>query len=77
MILDKLININKQGKLMLKLIQQYGPISKSKLLQLTKMKLSTLNRMMQPLINDRLIIETEVGESTIGHVWNICTSSCC
>ena len=66
MILDMLININKQGKLMLKLIQQYGPISKSKLLQLTKMKLSTLNRMMQPLINDRLIIETEVGESTGG-----------
>jgi Transcriptional regulator/sugar kinase len=30
------------------------------------MKLSTLNRVLQPLIDDRLIVETDIGESTGG-----------
>lgn len=64
--IDKLNYLSSQEKLLLKLIQEHGPLTRSKLIQLTKMKLTTLNRAMQPLINDRLIKETEVGESTGG-----------
>lgn len=64
--MNKLDYINKQGRLILKLVQEHGPITKSQLIQLTKMKLSTLNRVIQPLIDDKLIAETEVGQSTGG-----------
>lgn len=65
-ITDKLNYINKHGRVLLKLIQENGPLSKSQLIQLTKMKLSTLNRAIQPLVDENLIIETEVGQSTGG-----------
>lgn len=65
-IMDKLCNISKQGKLIYKLMQKNGPLSKGQLIQLTKMKLSTLNRAMQPLIDDNLVVEKEVGHSTGG-----------
>lgn len=66
MIMDKLGYISRQGRQLYKLIQENGPLTKNQLIELTTMKLSTLNRAMQPLIDDNLIIETEVGESTGG-----------
>jgi predicted NBD/HSP70 family sugar kinase len=65
-IMDKLDYISRQGKMVLKLLQEYGPFTKGQLIQLTKMKLSTLNRAMQPLIDDNLIAESEDGQSTGG-----------
>ena len=66
MTMDKLGYVSAQGRQLYKLIQRNGPLTKNQLIQLTNMKLSTLNRVMQPLINDNLIIETEIGESTGG-----------
>lgn len=65
-ITNKLAHINKQAKCILKLIQNRGPVTKSMIIELTEMKLSTLNRVMQPLIDGSLIIESEVGSSTGG-----------
>lgn len=48
------------------IIQKKGPITKSQLTLLTKMKLTTLNRAMQPMINHGLIVEAHIGESTGG-----------
>lgn len=66
MTMDKLGYVSAQGRQLYKLIQRNGPLTKNQLIQLTNMKLSTLNRVMQPLINDNLIIEAEIGESTGG-----------
>lgn len=66
MTMNKLGYFSIQGRQLFKLIQENGPLTKNQLIQLTNMKLSTLNRVMQPLIDDGLIIETEVGESTGG-----------
>ena len=66
MTMDKLGYTSRQGRQLFKLIQRNGPLTKNQLIQLTNMKLSTLNRVMQPLIEDNLIIETEIGESTGG-----------
>ena len=66
LVINKLAYISKQAKYILKLLQNRGPVTKNIIIELTKMKLSTLNRVMQPLIDDSLIIESEVGSSTGG-----------
>lgn len=47
-------------------IQKNGPISKSELINITKIKLTTLNRVLQILIDKKIIVESDIGESTGG-----------
>lgn len=63
---NKLRNINKKGKLLLGLIQKNGPITRNQIMDITKMKLTTLKRFMQPLLDGRLVVEADTGESTGG-----------
>ena len=58
--------MTKEQKNILGLVQKKGPITKSELTLLTKMKLTTLNRAMQPMINYGFIVEADIGESTGG-----------
>ncbi len=58
--------LNNEEKLVFDLIQKKGPISKSELILITGIKLSTLNRLMEPLENAKLILEIGTGESSGG-----------
>ncbi|OPJ62936.1 ROK family protein [Clostridium oryzae] len=58
--------LNYRCKSVLDIIQRKGPVTKKTLIDLTKMKLSTLNREVEILINNKLITETDIGESTGG-----------
>lgn len=48
------------------LLQKEGPVTKNDLMVMAKMKLSTLNRHMMPLIDHKIIVETGLNESTGG-----------
>jgi len=65
-IYNTLINLNNEAKNIYNLIQKNGPQSKNNLLLLTNMKLTTLNRIMEPLEDEGLIIQSSIGESTGG-----------
>lgn len=58
--------MSQDEKSIFSIIQKKGPISKRDLILMTKMTLTTLNRLMQPLLKEDLIIEAEIGESTGG-----------
>ncbi|MCM0649963.1 ROK family transcriptional regulator [Clostridium swellfunianum] len=64
--MHKLSYFNENSKLLLSLIQKKGPIAKSELLLIGNMTLSTLQRAIKPLIDEGLIIESAIGESTGG-----------
>lgn len=64
--MDLFNNLSNYSKLLLSLIQKRGPITKNELLLITNMTLSTLQRAIKPLIDERLIVESSVGESTGG-----------
>jgi len=55
-----------EAKSILSLVQKKGPLTKSQILHLTNMKLTTLNRCILPLEEMKLIIESNIGESTGG-----------
>lgn len=48
------------------LIHQYGPISRTELLERTKMKKTTLGRTMDELLHKGYILESGIGESSVG-----------
>jgi len=62
----KLKNLKDQSKLLLRLIQQKGPITRNQIMDITKMKLTTLKRFMQPLLDEGFVIEADLAESTGG-----------
>lgn len=64
--IDKLKNMNKDAKNVFSIVQKNGPLTKSQILDLTKLKLTTLNRIIKPVIKENLIVETSIGESTGG-----------
>lgn len=64
--MHKLSYFNENSKLLSSLIQKKGPIAKSELLLIANMTLSTLQRAIKPLIDEGLIIESAIGESTGG-----------
>jgi predicted NBD/HSP70 family sugar kinase len=64
--LNAVLGLKKEGKFVFDIILRKGPLTKGEILDITKMKLSTLNRIMQPLENERLIVESSIGESTGG-----------
>ena len=65
-IINHLANLNEEKKRIVNIIHKQGPIAKSSILALTGMKLSTLNRIMQQLVDYELIVESGIGESSGG-----------
>lgn len=59
-------SLNDRCKYIFSIIQKEGPLSKSELIDMTKIKLTTLNRDLQILIDKKIIVETDIGESTGG-----------
>jgi len=59
-------SLNDRGKYIFDIVQKKGPITKNELIDMTKIKLTTLNRDIQILIDKKIIIETDVGKSTGG-----------
>ena len=62
----KFETLNARCKFIFNIIQKYGPITKSEISGKTKMKLTTLNRDMEVIINKKIVIETATAESTGG-----------
>jgi predicted NBD/HSP70 family sugar kinase len=58
--------LNDRCKSIFSIIQKNGPITKNELIDITEIKLTTLNRELQILIDKKIIVETDVGESTGG-----------
>ena len=58
--------LNDRCKYIFSIIQKNGPRTKSELIDITEIKLTTLNRELQILIDKKIIVETDVGESTGG-----------
>ena len=58
--------LNDRRKYIVHIVQKKGPITKSELMDITKIKLTTLNRDIQILIDKKIIVETDIGESTGG-----------
>ncbi|WP_213973900.1 ROK family transcriptional regulator [Tepidanaerobacter acetatoxydans] len=63
---DKLMNMKDQSKLLLGLIQKKGPVTRNQIMDAVGMKLTTLKRFMQPLLDEGFIIEADMGKSTGG-----------
>jgi predicted NBD/HSP70 family sugar kinase len=59
-------SLNDRGKYIFDIVQKKGPITKSELIGITKIKLTTLNRDIQILIDKKIIVETDTGKSTGG-----------
>ncbi|WP_238881811.1 ROK family protein [Clostridium sp. YIM B02551] len=58
--------LNDRCKYIFDIVQKCGPITKNELINKTKIKLTTLNRDIQVLIDNELIIESAIAESTGG-----------
>lgn len=58
--------LNKRCKHILNIIQKCGPVTKNELVNKTQMKLTTLNRDIQILMDNNMVIETAIAESTGG-----------
>jgi predicted NBD/HSP70 family sugar kinase len=61
-----ILNLSEEGKELFGLFQKKGPLTKQDLLPIIKTNLSTLNRMIQPLEDERLLVESGIGESSGG-----------
>lgn len=59
-------SLNDRCKYIFSIIQKNGPIAKSELIDMTKIKLTTLNRDLKILLDEKIIIESDIGESTGG-----------
>ena len=59
-------SLNDRSKYIFDIVQKKGPITKSELIDMTKIKLTTLNRDIQILIDKEIIVETDTGKSTGG-----------
>ncbi len=63
---ETLTHISKEGKQVLRLLQKGGPLTKNGLLEILKINFTALNRIMDPLEREKLIIEVGIGESSGG-----------
>ncbi len=55
-----------ESKKIFRFVLHKGALTKSSLAELSGLKLTTLNRMMRPLLNTGLMVQSEIGESTGG-----------
>lgn len=60
------MSMRDEGKTLMRILVRKGPQTKAQLIDLTNMKLSTLNRIMKPLEDAGLVEECSVGKSTGG-----------
>lgn len=58
--------LNDRCKYIFSIIQRNGPMTKNELIDLTQIKLTTLNRELKTLFNEKIIIESDIAESTGG-----------
>ncbi len=58
--------LNDRCKYIFDIVQKKGPITKSELIDKTKIKLTTLNREIRILLHNKIIVETDIGQSTGG-----------
>ncbi len=65
-VIDKFNSMGKDSKKIFNIIQKNGPLTKAQIIDITKLKLTTLNRIMNPLVLDKLIVGANIGESTGG-----------
>lgn len=65
-IIEKLKNMSSETKFIFSVIQKNGPLTKAKILDLTNLKLTTLNRIAVPLEKEKLIIKYSFEQSTGG-----------
>lgn len=59
-------SLDERCKYIFSVIQGKGPMSKNELIGMTKIKSTTLNRSLKILLDDKLIVESDLGESTGG-----------
>lgn len=59
-------SLNYEAKKIFSVIQKNGPITKNDISLITGLKLTTLIRIMQPLLDLGLVMESKIGESTGG-----------
>jgi predicted NBD/HSP70 family sugar kinase len=64
--MNPLLNIEKEGKQIFSLLQKQGPLTKNDLLNRIHSNFTSLNRIMQPLEERKLIIEVGIGNSSGG-----------
>lgn len=64
--LKLLINRSKAEKVIISLLQKRGSMTKNELSQATKIKLSRLNYVMEPLMKSGIIVTERIGESSGG-----------
>lgn len=62
----KLKALNARCRNILNIVQKNGPMTKNEIIKITGIKLTTLNRDIQILCDNRMIVETSVAESTGG-----------
>jgi predicted NBD/HSP70 family sugar kinase len=65
-VIEEFRNISIDAKKILGIVQKNGPLTKAQILNITNLKLTTLNRIIKPIIDNKLIIEVSIGESTGG-----------
>lgn len=65
-IVKSIQGLNSTEKKILNLIQKKGSMTKSELLEITEMKLTSLNRVMNKLLEENLILKVGIAESTGG-----------
>ncbi|MBN7772487.1 ROK family protein [Clostridium aminobutyricum] len=65
-IYNELNSLNYDTKKVFNLIHKQGPKTKNELSMLTDIKLTTLNRIIEPLEENRYIMQSTIGESTGG-----------
>lgn len=59
-------SLNDRCRYIFRIIQENGPIAKNELANVTKIKLTTLNRDLKILIDEKIIVESDIGKSTGG-----------
>lgn len=64
--LKSLMELREEAKAVLDIVLMRGPVTKADIQDMTKMKLSTLNRVMKPLEDKGFVLESSIGESTGG-----------
>lgn len=57
-------SLNDRCRYIFRIIQENGPIAKNELANITKIKLTTLNRDLKILIDEKIIVESDIGKST-------------
>lgn len=64
--------LNDRCRNIFRIVQRNGPMTKNELIDITQIKLTTLNRELKTLFNEKIIVESHIGESTGGRKPSLC-----